>query len=111
MFTKSGCIHSIAITVKKVSTSMHKIHNHTATRFIVLSISDCKVLNLLMQPVNSGGHFSAYLQEMKQHAEGHKKFTERKDPTCLLPTQITALTFPQLPTYCYLWQQPDYNQA
>jgi hypothetical protein len=33
-----------------------------------------------MQPVNSGGHHSAHLQEMKQHAEGHKKFTAREGP-------------------------------
>jgi len=64
---------------------MHKIHKHTAICFIILSISDYKVLNLLMQPVNSGWHLHAHLQEMKQHA-GHKKFTARKDPICLLPT-------------------------
>jgi hypothetical protein len=86
LFTKSGCIHSIDITVKKVSTSFHKIHNHTATCFITSSISDYKVFNLLMQPVNSGGHRPAHLQEMKQRAEGHKKFTARKDPICLLLT-------------------------
>ena len=50
------------------------------TCFITLSINNYKVLNLLMQPVNSGGHRSAHLQEMKQHAEGHKKFSAREGP-------------------------------
>jgi hypothetical protein len=80
LFTKSGCIHSITIIVKKVSTSIHKIHTHIATCFIILSISDYKVLILLMQPVNSEGHLSAHLQEMKQHA-GHKKFKEGRTLT------------------------------
>jgi len=37
-----------------------------------------------MQPVNSGGHLSAHLQEMKQHAVGHKKIYCKEGP--YLPT-------------------------